>query len=73
MDHPPTKVCAHAPDFSHPMLRYANEAAYPFNILNQTVLATVFWFVVRWPLGVTMKWSIFSMVGGGHARRVRCG
>lgn len=51
-------------NFSHPVLRYANEAAYPFYILHQTVLLAVGWFVVRWPLGVVMKWAVISVLGG---------
>jgi len=33
-------------NFGHPMLRYANEAAYPFYILHQTILVAVGYFVV---------------------------
>ncbi|HEY8417723.1 MAG TPA: hypothetical protein VIK93_06775, partial [Limnochordales bacterium] len=51
-------------NFPHPVLRYASEAAYPFYILHQTVLVAVGWLVVRWPLGVAMKWAIISAVGG---------
>lgn len=52
-------------NFAHPVLGYANEAAYPFYILHQTVLVAVGWFVVRWPVGVGMKWAIICVVGGG--------
>ncbi len=50
-------------NFSHPVLRYANEAAYPFYILHQTVLVVLGWFVVRWALGVGMKWTGISVAG----------
>lgn len=50
-------------NFSHRLLRYANEAAYPFYILHQTVLVAVGWFAVRWPLGVAMKWAVISLAG----------
>ena len=51
-------------NFSHPVLRYASEAAYPFYILHQTVLVAIGWFVVRWPLSVPMKWAVISVIGG---------
>lgn len=52
-------------NFPHPVLGYANEAAYPFYILHQTVIVVVGWFVVRWPVGVAMKWATICVVGGG--------
>ncbi|WP_324667936.1 acyltransferase family protein [Geochorda subterranea] len=52
-------------DVAHPVLRYASEAAYPFYILHQTVLVAVGWFVVRWPVGVALKWALICVVGGG--------
>lgn len=50
--------------FSHPVLRYASEAAYPFYILHQTVLVVLGWFVVHWPLAVAVKWVFICVVGG---------
>lgn len=41
-----------------PFLAYANEAVLPFFILHQTVILSVGWFVVRWPLPDLLKWAI---------------
>ncbi len=52
-------------DVAHPALRCANEAAYPFYILHQTVLVAVGWWMVRWPVGVALKWALICVAGGG--------
>lgn len=46
--------------FSNPFLRYANEAVLPFYILHQTVLLTVGFFVVRWPIPDLAKWAVIA-------------
>lgn len=40
------------------LLRYANEAAYPWYILHQTVIVAVAYAVVGWDLGVLPKYAI---------------
>ncbi len=36
-------------------LKHANELIYPFYILHQTVIVTVAYYVVQWPVGIAMK------------------
>ena len=43
---------------STPFLTYANEAVLPFYILHQTVLLSVGYFVVQWPIPDLLKWLI---------------
>lgn len=43
---------------STPSLRYANEAAYPWYILHQTVIVAVAYVVVGWDLGVAPKYLL---------------
>ena len=45
-------------NFSTPLLSYANEAVLPFYILHQTVLLSVGYFVVQWPIPDLLKWAI---------------
>jgi glucan biosynthesis protein C len=40
------------------VLRYANEGAYPFYLLHQTVILAVAYVVVRWDLGVWPKYAV---------------
>lgn len=40
------------------LLRYANEGAYPWYILHQTVIVVLAYAVVRWNLGVLPKFGI---------------
>jgi peptidoglycan/LPS O-acetylase OafA/YrhL len=42
----------------HRVLRYANQAAYPFYLLHQTVIVAVAYVVVHWSLGVWPKFAI---------------
>ncbi len=44
-------------NFSLPFLSHANEAVLPFYILHQTVLLTVGYFVVQWPIPDLLKWG----------------
>jgi peptidoglycan/LPS O-acetylase OafA/YrhL len=41
-----------------PFLKYANEAVLPFYILHQTVIVTVGYFVVQWPIPDLLKFLI---------------
>ena len=41
--------------FSNRFLRYANEASYPVYILHQTVIVALAYLIVRWPVGVGLK------------------
>lgn len=45
-------------NFSTPLLSCANEAVLPFYILHQTVLLSVGYFVVQWPIPDLLKWAI---------------
>jgi glucan biosynthesis protein C len=40
---------------------YANEAAYPFYILHQTVIVLVAWWVVTWDAGVPVKFTVIAV------------
>jgi peptidoglycan/LPS O-acetylase OafA/YrhL len=48
--------------FTNPFLRYSNEAVLPFYILHQTVLLSVGYFVVRWPIPDFIKWLVIAAV-----------
>jgi peptidoglycan/LPS O-acetylase OafA/YrhL len=43
------------------MLAYANEAVLPFYILHQTVILCVGWFVIRWNIGIPLKYLIIAV------------
>jgi glucan biosynthesis protein C len=43
-----------------PFLRYANEAVLPFYILHQTVIISVGFYVVRWPIPDLAKFVIIA-------------
>lgn len=45
-------------NFNTPFLKYANEAALPFYILHQTVIVTLSYSVVRWPIPDLLKFLI---------------
>jgi len=47
-------------NWSNRLKRYANEAAYPFYILHQTVIMFVGYYVVQWDAGVPIKYG-FTM------------
>lgn len=47
------------------LLRYANEGAYPWYVLHQTVIVAVAYVVVRWDLGVLPKFAIVLVVSFG--------
>jgi glucans biosynthesis protein C len=46
--------------FSTPFLRYANEAVLPFYILHQTVIISVGYYVVRWPIPDLLKFVLIA-------------
>lgn len=47
-------------NFKTPLLQYANEAAYPFYILHQTVVVTIGFYVVQWQTGIPEKFIVIS-------------
>ena len=52
-------------NFTNRLQRYANEAAYPFYILHQTVIIAVGFFVVRWDLNLWLKFFIIMALAFG--------
>jgi len=48
--------------FNHKILAYANEAALPFYLLHQTIILCVGWLVIRWDLGILLKYLIVAVV-----------
>jgi hypothetical protein len=42
-------------NFNTHFLKYANEAVLPFYILHQTVIVTLGYFIVRWPIPDWLK------------------
>ena len=47
---------------SAPFLRYANEAVLPFYILHQTVILSVGFFVVQWPIPDLVKFVVIAIL-----------
>lgn len=47
-------------NFNNWVLQYANQAAYPFYILHQTVVIAIAFYVVRWHIDITEKFLIIS-------------
>jgi glucans biosynthesis protein C len=45
-------------NFNTPFLKYANEAVLPFYILHQSVIVTLGYFIVRWPIPDWLKFII---------------
>jgi glucan biosynthesis protein C len=43
-----------------PFLRYTNEAVLPFYILHQTVIISIGFFVVRWPIPDLVKFAVIA-------------
>lgn len=48
-------------NFSNDLLRYANEASYPFYILHQTVIVAIGFYVLRWDMGIAAKFSLICL------------
>jgi hypothetical protein len=49
-------------NFPHRRLTDANEAVLPFYLLHQTIILCVGWFVIRWELGILLKYGIIVVV-----------
>ena len=47
--------------FGNALLRYANEAAYPFYVLHQTVIVATGYYVVQLDLGVGAKFLVIAV------------
>ena len=47
-------------NFHHKVLAYCNEAVLPFYILHQTLILLVGWYVVKWDMGIALKYLIIS-------------
>ena len=45
-----------------PLHNYSNEAVLPFYLLHQTVILCVGWYVIRWDLGMALKYLIIAAV-----------
>jgi hypothetical protein len=48
-------------NFENGFLKYANEAVLPFYILHQTVILGIGFFVVRWNIGIGVKFLIIAL------------
>lgn len=48
-------------NFSNAFQRYANQAAYPFYILHQTVIVIIGHFVVQWPANLWTKYFVIAL------------
>ena len=49
-------------NFNHKALNYGNEAVLPFYIFHQTIILCVGWFVIRWDIGIGLKYTIIALV-----------
>ena len=49
-------------NFNHKALTYGNEAVLPFYIFHQTIILCVGWFVIRWDIGIGLKYPIIALV-----------
>jgi glucan biosynthesis protein C len=47
--------------FNTPFLSYANEAVMPFYVMHQTVILSIGYFVVRWPVASPLKFLIIAV------------
>jgi glucan biosynthesis protein C len=48
-------------NFGHPVLKYTNEAAYPFYILHQTVIILIGYYVVTWSANLWLKFFVIML------------
>lgn len=48
-------------DFTNRAQQYANEAAYPFYILHQTVIIVIGYWVVRWEANLWVKYCVIAL------------
>lgn len=63
-------------DYRKPILEYANEAVLPFYILHQSVLVSLGYYVVQWPIPDLLKWVIilvfsFTIIMGLYEYLIR--
>ena len=42
-------------NYSNRFLQYFNEAVYPYYILHQTVIVALGYYIVQWPVSITIK------------------
>jgi glucan biosynthesis protein C len=49
-------------NFANGFLAYANQAVYPFYILHQTIIVTIGFYVVQWPLPVPVKLCLLVLL-----------
>ena len=49
-------------NFNNNVLAYGNEAVLPFYIFHQTIILCVGWFVIRWNIGILLKYLIIVIV-----------
>jgi len=47
--------------FNHPILKYANEAVYPFYILHQTVIVVIGYHLVGWNASLWWKLAVVAL------------
>ena len=55
-------LARHYLSFTNPFVKYSNEAVLPFYILHQTVLLSIGFFVVSWPIPDLAKWLVIAPV-----------
>jgi peptidoglycan/LPS O-acetylase OafA/YrhL len=48
-------------NFNHSILKYANEAVYPFYILHQSAMVVVGFYIVQWPLDIASKYILITV------------
>jgi len=49
-------------DFNHKILTYGYETVLPFYIFHQTIILCVGWFVIRWKIGIGLKYLTIALV-----------
>lgn len=42
------------------LLKYANEAVYPFYILHQTITVVLGFYLINWPIGIPLKFFVLA-------------
>lgn len=45
-------------NFNSKLLKYANEVAYPFYILHQTIIIAIGYYVIQWQAHILVKYSV---------------
>ncbi|MFY9221128.1 MAG: acyltransferase family protein [Blastocatellia bacterium] len=45
-------------NFNSKLLKYANEVAYPFYILHQTIIIAIGYYVIQWQTHILVKYSV---------------